>query len=96
MRKSLKLNRHKQKANYMRSRPKDNIRFGSTDIDKLNININICRALYKEKEISMFSSISPVKKIDDYENTADRMMDMRRRLSPVKISNKTNPRATLS
>jgi hypothetical protein len=51
MRKSLKLNRHKQKANYMRSRPKNIFESGRSDMDKLNININICKALHKEKEL---------------------------------------------
>jgi hypothetical protein len=40
----------------------------------------------------MFHSVSPGKR-EEYENTADRMQDMRRRLSPVKINHKINPRA---
>lgn len=45
----------------------------------------------------MFASLSPpVKKMEEYENTADRMMDMRRRLSPVKIPQQNHPRTAIS
>lgn len=62
------------------------------------MNINICRALHKEKEMQMFASLSPPgRRMEEYENTADRMMDMRRRLSPVKFpQQKNHPRTVIS
>jgi hypothetical protein len=31
----------------LRERPKDTFEFGGSDLDKLNVNINICKALHK-------------------------------------------------
>lgn len=90
------MNKRKQKKNYMR---KLNQSFGAGIVreepDKWNIHI--CRALHKEREVEMFDSLSPPsRRIEEYENTADRMMDMRRRLSPVKFpQQKNHPRTAI-
>jgi hypothetical protein len=47
--------------------------------------------------MQMFASLSPGRRIEEYESTADRMMDMRRRLSPVKLPQKgAHPRTAIS
>lgn len=92
IRKSMKQNRHRHKTNYLKNRPRNTFDLGTYNCDKLDVNINICRALHKEQELEMFHSISPPKKKEEFDNTADRMYEIRRRLSPVKITHKPNPR----
>ena len=44
----------------------------------------------------MFNTLSPSKRPDQYENNTDRMMDQRKKLSPLKFPQKTKERKTLS
>lgn len=43
----------------------------------------------------MLRSLSP-KKTEDFQNTTDRMQDLRRRLSPIRLQHKVDPRGSLS
>ena len=58
MRKSMKLSRQRQKVSSLRNRAKLTHEYKSTEIDRLGMNINICRALHKERELSLYQSIS--------------------------------------
>ena len=95
MRKSLKLNKHKQKANFLKSKSKAPQDYSSCEVQKPNFNINVCKALYRDKELEMLRSLSP-KKTEDFQNTTDRMQDLRRRLSPIRLQHKVDPRGSLS
>lgn len=61
MRKSLKLNKHKQKANFLKSKSKAPQDYSSCEGQKPNFNINVCKALYRDKELEMLRSLSPKK-----------------------------------
>jgi hypothetical protein len=55
--------------------------------EQLNANINICKFFNQEPELSSEKqtlNMVPVRPIDEFLTTADRMQSIRKRLSPVK------------